>query len=249
MTLSFGTVFPFEAVELTPADLSPASGAINLASPSLRRKMVTQTKDDAQVYTATLTKRGRNVVDFVGIVGCNVRGDATVTLRNNDRDLETLTLTIDDSRRVFVATVRTRNAVDELSVVFPPTTAGGRLECARVVTGRLVELQAEPARVNIFNNLLGFAPTAQGLQDGAAAVGVWRTMRVEWEKLRTGEREEIEEVVLEAGSYATVLVRDGDDWIYGMLGGGLDEGGLNISEERFNMLVNASLTIRETLVV
>ena len=56
-------------------------------------------------------------------------------------------------------------------------------------------------------------------------------------------------MVLDAGPYATVLVRDDDTWIYGQLGGGLEEGGFNVSEERFNMLVNASLTVRETLAV
>ena len=107
---------------------------------------------------------------------------------------------------------------------------------------------AQPARVNVFNNLLGFAPTEQGLQDGAAAVGVWRTMNIQWLKLRPTEREEIETVVLGAGEYATVLVRDEDQWLYGMLGGG-QRGGLDVSERRFKELADVSLTIRETLVI
>ncbi len=250
MALAFGTVFPFQRVTLTPNELATGSLADNLATPSLRRKMITRHADEQRVYTATMLKRGRNVIDFVGIVGCNLLGDATVMLLNNNRIIETLILTVDDSRRVFVATVRTRSAVDEVRIAFPQTDEGGRLECARVVTGRLVELNAQPARVNVFNSLLGFAPTREGLQDGAAAIGVWRTMQIQWEKLRDGQRDEIETVVLEAGEYGTVMVNDDDVWIYGQLGGGQEGGGgLNIAEERFSKLINASLTIRETLVV
>ena len=84
MAISLATALPFNAesaqVAVAPNDLSESSRATDVNDVNLRRKLITNARAAAQVYTVTLTLASDQRINFVSIIDPNISGAATISL-------------------------------------------------------------------------------------------------------------------------------------------------------------------------
>ena len=146
MAISLATALPFNAesavVAVSPDDLSESSRATDVNDVNLRRRLITNARPAAQIYTVTLTLATDQRINFVSIIDPNISGAATITLLpstgttaiNAGQTAQTL-VAGSAAHRIFA---QTYTGVRRIVVAFPEVPANTRLECALIVAGELV---------------------------------------------------------------------------------------------------------------
>lgn len=249
MALHFCVHFPFSEVVLSPADISPASKVSDLANFNLRRRLRTTNKAARQAYVLALTPSpdAQNPVNFVGIIGCNLTGDATVKLRQGANELASETLGLVAGKPSWLLFAAAHATCDEIEITFPQTVANGRLECALVVAGNLMQPRKAPAGVERLTTPLHFEIPPEGTGAAAPEHGKYETLRLSWDKLVGDDKRDVENLIANSNDFSAIVVRDdarsgNDALLFGAI-----RGPLTISSAQFTDLVEPTLTIDEVL--
>lgn len=249
MALHFAVEFPFSLAALTPSELSPASSATEALSFNLRRRLTTIRKETAQTYAVTLTPSpgAQQAVNFVGVIGCNLSGAATVTLRDGAVELASEALALEAGRPAWLFFSNALSGCDEIEIEFPQVEANQRLECALIVAGQLSQPRVAPTAQDLLINPLNFERIPTGTGAGAPERGKYRTLRLSWDRLVGPQRTEIERLIAFSNEWSAVVVRDDDRQGNDAFLLGAIRGPLTLTSQKFTDLTEPTLIIEELL--
>ena len=253
MAISLATALPFNAenaqVAVSPDDLSESSRATDVNDVNLRRKLITNARPAAQVYTVTLTLPAAQRINFVSIIDPSISGAATISLLpaaggqliNNGQTAQAL-VAGSAAHRIFA---QTYTGVRLIQVAFPEVPANTRLECALIVAGELVSPQALPQSVRTNLGRLRFERLPRGIQVPSSSRALFREINITWTALTRVERNELRDLYRASNETSSVVFYDDandDEALVGFI-----DGPLVITDRQFSDYSDSRLRIQEVV--